>query len=141
MNNSTACPKDSIPANIIKENHDIFTFKLLNDFNYSITHSIFPSNLKHADITPAHKKGDKTDKSNYRPVSILPSMSKIYERLLYLQINAYMDEKLSKYQCGFRKNYSAQHCLILMIEKWRLSIDKNDMQALYLLIYLKRLIV
>ena len=77
----------------------------------------FPNNCKLADITPAHKHGNKMDKGNYRPVSILPAMSNIFERLFYYQINHFIESRLSKYQCGFRKGYSAQHCLILMIEK------------------------
>ena len=125
LNNSTAYPKNNIPPNIIKENYDIFTLKLLNDFNHAITYSIYPDNFKNADITPAHKGSDNTDKSNYRPVSILPSISKIYERLLYSQINAYMDDKLAIYQCGFRKTFSVQNCLILMVEKWKRSIDEK----------------
>ena len=96
LNSSKACPKDTIPPNIIKDNSDILTCKLLSDFNKSIDSTIFPINLKNADITPAHKKGDRTDKCNYRPVSILPTISKIFERFLYNQISIYMEPKLSE---------------------------------------------
>ena len=125
LNNSTACPIDSIPPKIIKQHCDLFTQKLENDFNHTVSTGTYPNNMKNADITPAHKSNDRTDKTNYRPVSILPSISKIFERLLYSQINAYMDSKLSIYQCGFRKGFSSQQCLLLMIERWRQSIDKN----------------
>ena len=50
------------------------------------------------------------DKSNYRPLSILPAISKIYERILYTQMNCFTENILSKFQCGFRKGTSAQHC-------------------------------
>ena len=86
----------------------------------------FTNNCKLADITPAHKHGNKMDKGNYRPVSILPAMSKIFERLFYYQINHFIENRLSKYQCGFRKGYSAQHCLILMIEKWKKAMDRRN---------------
>ena len=125
LNTSTSCPKEDIPIKIIKENIDIFTHKIHNDFNYTVDYGTFPSNLKNADVTPAHKKGDRTDKSNYRPISILPNMSKIFERLLYYQMNTYVEKILSTYQCGFRKNYSSQHCLIVMLEKWKLCLDKQ----------------
>ena len=62
---------------------------------------------------------------NYRPVSILSNISKTYERYLYNQISDFFKEKFSNYQCGFRKGFSAQHCLLVMIEKWRKSIDKG----------------
>ncbi len=125
LNSSTSCPKEDIPIKIIKENIDIFTHKLHNDFNHAIDYGKFPSNLKNADVTPAHKKGDRTDKSNYRPISILPNISKVFERLLYYQMNTYVEKILSIYQCGFRKNYSSQHCLVVMLEKWKLCLDKR----------------
>ena len=109
LNISKACPKTSIPPKIIKDNCDIFALKLHDDLNQSIDYGTFPKNLKDADVTPVHKKEDRTDKSNYRPVSILPAISKIYERILFCQVNKFMDNKLSKHQCGFRKGYSAQH--------------------------------
>ena len=60
-----------------------------------------------------------------RPVSIFPVISKVYERLIFNQINAFLDSKLSPYQCGFRKGYNSQYCLILMLEKWKNCIDKG----------------
>ena len=65
----------------------------------------------------------KLSKKNYRPISILPNISKVYERCLYDQISDYFEDILSKYQCGFRKGYSAQHCLLVMIERWKQMVD------------------
>ena len=79
-----------------------------------------------ADITPAHKKDDKTDKSNYRPVSILSSISKVFERIIYEDISQYVRNKLSPYLCGFRKGYSTQHCLVIMLERWKKALDKHN---------------
>ena len=81
--------------------------------------------MKIADVTPAYKKNSKYSKDNYRPVSILSNISKIYERCIYDQIEKYFDDILSKYQCGFRKGYSAQHCLMSLIEKWKESVDSG----------------
>ena len=122
---SKATPKDSIPVNIIKNNNDIFAFKICIDFNSSIKGGTFPSNQKYADVSPVFKKGVKLDKSNYRPVSLLSTLSKITERLLFYQIDKFMDPKLSMYQCGFRKNMSAQNCLLFMLEKWRKCLDNK----------------
>ena len=83
----------------------------------------FPSDLKVADVTPVFKKKPKTSKDNYRPISILPNISKLYERCLYNQMQTYFDNLSSKYQCGFRKGFNAQHCLVSMIEKWKESVD------------------
>ena len=76
LDKSKTTPKDSIPPNIIKENHDIFSQKLIIDLHMAIKLEIFPNNLKYAFVSPAFKKGDRLDKSNYRPVSILSALSK-----------------------------------------------------------------
>ena len=97
--------------------------KLFTDFNHSVDSGLFPSNLKYADATPVYKKGESVDKNNYRPNSLLPALSKIFEKLLYYQMHNYIESKLSKFQCGFRKGFNAQHCLIVMIEKWKTSVE------------------
>ena len=125
LGNSKATPKDSIPVNIIKDNNDIFAFKICVDFNSSIKDGTFPSNQKYADVSPIFKKGVKLDKSNYRPVSLLSTLSKITERLLFYQIDRFMDPKLYTSHCGFRKNMSAQICLLVMLEKWRKCLDNK----------------
>ena len=62
---------------------------------------VFPSDLKLADVTPVYKKTSKNSKDNYRPVSILWNISKIYKRCMYDQIQLFFDSLLPKYQCGF----------------------------------------
>ena len=78
--------------------------------------STFAAPLKLAHITPAFKKGSKNSKENYRPISILPNISKIYERCMYKQMSDYFGNFFSKFQCGFRQGISVQHCLVAMIE-------------------------
>ena len=85
-------------------------------FNFYIDEGSFLNSLKQADITPVHKKDDTNDKSKYRPVSILPSLPKAFEKCLYDRIYAYTDSILSKAQCSFRKGYSTQYSIIAMIE-------------------------
>ena len=76
-------------------------------------------------VTPVHKKGNRSEKDNYRPVSILPNLSKVFERCIYNQIAQFFDKILSKHQCGFRKGHSAQHSLIVLLEKWKESVDQG----------------
>ena len=80
------------------------------------------------------KKAQKTSKDNYRPISILLNISKIYERLMSKQISEYFEPILSKFRCGFRKGFSAQHCLLLMLEKWKTAIDNKKPLVIFLLI-------
>ena len=93
--------------------------------NFCNENSIFPSDIKVADVTPAFKKKSKSSKDNYRPISILPIMFKIYERCLYNQMQTHFDNVFSKYQCGFRIGFNAQHCLVSMIKKWKESVDSG----------------
>ena len=69
---------------------------------------------------------DKSDIENYCPITI-PKLSKIYERCIYDQIYKYFHQIFSKYQCGFRKGYNTQHCLLMMIEKWKEALDKGGL--------------
>ena len=124
MEISKACQDTDIPTKIIKENADIADV-LLASFNDSVEKSNFPSSLKKANITPVFKKGDRNSKDNYRPASILPNMSKIFERCIFRQLYSFMLEFLSKYQCGFRKGYSTQYCLLTMLEKWKSAGNKG----------------
>ena len=80
------------------------------------------ASLKKANITPTFKKGDRTSKDNYRPVSILP---KIFQQCIFRQLYNFMLEFLSKYQCSFCKGYSMQHCMLAMLEKWKSAVDKG----------------
>ena len=72
LNLSKAIPKETLPVKILKDNINIFPHVLFNNFNNCIAFDQFPYKLKFADIAPVFKKGCKADKSNYRPVSILP---------------------------------------------------------------------
>ena len=76
-------------------------------------------------MIPVFKKKDRNNVENYRPVSILLNLSKVYERYLYDQIYKYFNHILSKWQCGFRKGFSTQRCLLVMTEKWRKCLDKG----------------
>ena len=78
--------------------------------------------MKYADVTPIYKKDDKT---NYRSISILPNLSKPYERSTCNQISPYFDSVFSKFQCGFRKGFNGQHCLLTIVEKWCKTLDEG----------------
>ena len=113
LDTSKSTQSEDIPFNIIKDNAVIFANFILQNFIKCITDRKFPDQLKKADVSPVFKKGNHNDKTNYRPVSILPSLSKIYERLIYTQINQTTQNALSIFQCGFRKKYSTQHARFL----------------------------
>ena len=117
--------QSDIPSKSLKQNSDHFAEYFYENINQYISKSIFPSDLKLADVIPVYKNKSNNSKDNYRPVSILSNISKIYERCIYDQIQLFFDSLLSKYQCGVRRGYNAQHCLITLIEKWKKSVDNG----------------
>ena len=75
-------------------------------------------------FSPFTKK-DPNNKENYRPVSLLSHMSKVFERLLQKQIETFMNNKLSIKLFGSRKNYNTQYCLTFILEKWKNILEKG----------------
>ena len=124
-----ATQESDIPTKVIKQFPNLFIDFLHKNINSCLTEGTFPNDFKKAVVHPIHKKECKTEKSNYRPISILPNLSKIYERLLYDQMYSYFDKFFVKYQCCFRKGYNAQHCLLVMIEKMKEARDKSKVCA------------
>ena len=125
LNTKKPTTHNNIPAKLLVLTKDICAPLITKIYNKSKYDGNFPTSLKCADITPAHKKDETTKKENYRPVSVLPSISKIFERNMYAQMYSYMNQYLSPYLCGFRKDYCAQYCLIIMIERWKKALDQK----------------
>ena len=95
-----------MPIKFLKENSDILSGKLKDIFNNCLDEGIFPNRLKLADISPIFKAGDSSVKKNYRPVSVLDTISKLFEKLINKQFVTYIEQHLSQYLCGYRKGYS-----------------------------------
>ena len=116
----------NIPVKILKEAVDIVVQPLTDIWKFEVVlGQKFSSQLKLADITPLHKKLETIKKENYRPVSLLPVVSKLFERLMQKQMIAYIEKFLSPYLCGYRKGFNSQYALLAMIEKWKECLDKN----------------
>ena len=109
----------NIPTKMLKSSSDICNVALQNIWNSEILGKFyFPNKLKLADITPVYKEKDPTLVENYRPVSVLTSVSKIFERIIQKQFSNFVDQFLSPYLCGYRKGYNTQYALLSLIEKW-----------------------
>ena len=125
LNPRKATTSNNILTKLLKENSDICSTVLHKLINTSITSGTFPDQLKIADISPIFKKEDATNAKNYRPISVLPSVSKVYERLIQNQLMEHLNKYLSPFLCGYRKGYCTQHALTSLIEKWRCMLDKK----------------
>ena len=71
-----------VPVKIIEENKDFISYFAYNNFNNALLSSQYPNGLKYADVAPIFKKDDRYGKSNFRPISVLPNLSKVYERII-----------------------------------------------------------
>ena len=109
-------PNRDIPAKIIKIAKGEIAEPITNCINSSISIGTFPDELKIADIVPVFKKDNQNDKTNYRPISLLPLISKIFEKVLYQQIAVFANTILSKKLCGFRKGHPTQHALLNLLK-------------------------
>ena len=92
-------------------------------FNDCIGSSTFPDQLKCADVSSLHKQKESTVKKNYRPISVLPTVSKVFESLLVKHVEEHIEPYLSKLLCGFSKGYNTQQALVRFLEKTKLCID------------------
>ena len=125
LKSEKSSPIDSIPSRVLQEHLDIFAPLLQNSFNLCIETSNFPETLKKGNISSILKKGDAFDKKNYRPISILPSLSKIFERLIEKQVKPYTNSFLSSLLCGYREGYSTQHALLWLVENCKKALDQK----------------
>ena len=121
-----------IPTKILKECE--FTFETLTQcVSKSFPSGEFPHCLKQAIVSPIFKKDDPLGKENYRPVSILPLLSKVYEKLLYNRLSDYVENIFNAIICGFRKAHSTHHALFKLLQPWQKELDEKGIVATVLM--------
>ena len=117
---------NDIPAKMLQGSNDIVSNYLCGIYNNSESNESYPSSLKFGIVTPINKKSTQTLlKKDQRPVSLIPIVSKLFERKMYDEIYAYIEKFLSHYLFGYRKKYSTEQCLIVMIEAWKKALDSK----------------
>ena len=102
---------------------------IVNCIYECISTKLFPDELKVSNVIPVLKKEDPNNKANYRLISLLPIISKIFERVLFEQIEDF-SEKISPKSCGFRKSHSTQHALLNLLKNWQKTLDKSGVIGL-----------
>ena len=104
---------------------------MTNTWNDTIKESKFPDELKKSKVVPLYEKKDLLTKKKYLPVSLLLHVWKVFEQIIYEQMNSYMENKLLKYITGFRKAHGSSK-LIVMLEKWKSVLDKKEYVCLFI---------
>ena len=125
LDTKKASPIGSIPARIIKDNVDIVASHLLDLFNKSVDGNFFPDEMKAGDVTALFKNNDLFHKKNYRPITVLLSVSKVFERLLANQMLPSVNKFLSPKICGYRQGYNTQDALLKFLETCKKTLDKK----------------
>ena len=85
----------------------------------------FPDELKLADVTPIYKKDGLNESKNCRPASVLPVVSKVFQKIMHDQISQYINSFLTPYLCGYIKGFSTQQALLSLIEKWKIVLNSK----------------
>ena len=118
---------DKIEGRFLKDGATVLAAPIKYLCNLSISLSSFPEKCKIAILKPLYKKGSKLEAKNYRPISLLPVISKIFEKIIHNQTQAYLDENkiLYKFQSGFRQNRSTDTALSYLSNKIQCGFDKG----------------
>ena len=127
INEKKATGLDKIPCKLLKLAADVLAPSLTDIFKCAIDTGIFPDEWKLARVTPIFKKGAKSELNNYRPISVIPIVAKIFERVIFDQLYNYFNENelLTSAQSGFRSLHSTLTALLEATNNWSVNIDNG----------------
>jgi Notch-like protein len=132
-----------ISSNFIKKIAEPISNPLYIIFSKSMESGEIPSQLKMAKIIPLFKSGDKSIMDNYRPIALLDTFSKIFEKLICKRLTSFLEDndKITPFQFGFRKDHSTVHPMLHFMNFVSENLEKNVMLLLFSAIFARRLIV
>jgi hypothetical protein len=127
LDNSKSKGFDNIGAKVWKGTCEFVCAHLANIFNLMVRTGVYPERLKKSIVIPIFKAGDPMIVDNYRPISILPLVDKVFESILYCQINRHLDEKKihDKFQYGFRERKGCQEAIGMVLNHVSSALDKR----------------
>ena len=123
---------DGIASHFLKIAFPVISSSLCRIYNLSIETGMFPDSWKEARVAPIFKSGKADDRSNYRLISVLPVVSRLFEKLIYDQLYKYLDSNKHLYsdQYGFRHLHSVVSCLLKCTNDWYFNIDRGKYTAM-----------
>ena len=129
INSRKSCGHDMLHPKLLKLSAPVIALPVSKIINSSIISCCYPVRWKMGQVTPLFKKEDELYKTNYRPVTVLPILNNIYERVLSDQLSVYFKDILSDFISAYHKNYSCETTLLRLTEDWRASLDKKELVA------------
>ena len=126
---SKATGPDGLSARILKMAAAAIAGSLTRLFNVSLTTGDFPMDWKKANVYPVFKSGDPCLRTNYRPISVLSIIAKVFETVVHQQVTSYFisNNLFAKAQSGFRSGHSTQDVLLRVTEDWKLALDDDNL--------------
>ena len=133
--NNKATGVHDIPNRVLKDCVDVIAPFLTGIFNCSLLSKIFPDDLKTGKVAPVFKCGDRDNLNNYRPITVLPTIARVFEKLIYQQLYQFLDKHkiLGKQQYGFRSLHSTALALSEATNHWLMNIDNGNMNSVVFL--------
>ena len=131
LNNKKSSGYDELSAKFLKLCSPYISAPLSTIFNKSISSGIYPDLLKTARVTPIYKKGAKSDPGNYRPISVLSQVNKIFEKVLHKRIYKYLTKFniLYEYQFGIREGHSTTQALVEITDRLKNAMDAKELSC------------
>ena len=128
MDSSKASGRYSIPSRILWVIEDIVAEPLSDIINLSFEEGVFPDRLKTAEVIPVHKKDSRLSYDNYRPISLLSNLDKIFEKMIYPRIFKFLNDNnvIFPKQFGFRSKHSTVHAILNMSQTIADSLDSGN---------------
>ena len=135
LNPAKSAGIDNLTGKFLKEGAPVLDSPITDLVNLSISLSLFPDDCKIAKLKPLYKKEAKTKPKNYQPISLLPLLSKIIERIIHNQTQEFLDKNniLYKYQSGFQKHHSTDTCLSYLTDKVKIGFKEGLLTGMVLI--------
>ena len=130
LKTSKATGNDAIPAKVLKLGAKELATPLTKLYNSCISSGKWPSEWKRGEWIPVFKKDDHLDKENYRPVTLLSAVDKVFKQLISKQITSQFESRLSDCITAYRKSHSCETTLVSLVEQWKLARDGHQCVAI-----------
>lgn len=126
LNPKKATGVDTLPSKLLRKAAPYISQTVQNMFNNTLVTESFPDSMKLAEVSPLLKTDENLNRKIYRPVSILPGLSKIFETLYSDQLKNHFQNLFSDLLCAFRKGYNCEMVLLNLCENWKKALDNRE---------------
>ena len=128
---ATGC--DLIPPRVVQQSAEVLCYPFATLFNYVLDAGKVPRQWKFGEITPLYKKDKDLERSNYRPITILPSFSKVFEKIVNNNISPHFESIYHKYVFAYRKHHGCDAALLSLTENWKMELDNHKVVGLIMM--------